>query len=101
MAIDVTRTDDGDRSILRIAGALDVNDTPKLSQSIDKLLQERRTHVVVDLSGLNQIDSSGVGALVLLHRSVRASGGQVQIINARDQPLALFKQLRMDKFFSL
>ena len=43
------------------------------------------------------IDSSGVGALVSLYKRVRAQGGNVVIKGVRDQPLAIFRLLRLDK----
>jgi anti-sigma B factor antagonist len=97
--IDFARTDHDDVSNLRIAGTLDVITAPELGATIDKLVEERRTRVVVDLAGLDLIDSSGVAVLVALYKRVRAMGGQVQVTNARDQPLAIFKLLRMDKVF--
>jgi anti-sigma B factor antagonist len=57
--------------------------------------------VVVDLSGLDLIDSSGVAALVKLYKGVRGTGGAIAMTGARDQPLAIFKLLRMDKVFNL
>jgi anti-sigma B factor antagonist len=99
--IDFSRSDQGDVSNLRIAGTLDVNTAPELAPAIDKLVEERRTRVVVDLSGLDLIDSSGVAALVALYKRSRAHGGQVSVQGARDQPLAIFKLLRMDKVFTI
>ena len=57
--------------------------------------------MIVDLSGLDLIDSSGVAALVKLYKGVRSGGGAITISGARDQPLAIFKLLRMDKVFNL
>ena len=99
MPIEFSRTDQGDVSNVRIVGQLDVNTAPDLSSLIDSLVNEKRTRVVVDLAGLELIDSSGVAVLVALYKRVRAAGGQVQVTNARDQPLAIFKLLRMDKVF--
>jgi anti-sigma B factor antagonist len=99
--IDYARTDQGEVSNLRIAGTLDVNTAPELAPAIDKIVDDKRTRVVVDLAGLDLIDSSGVAALVALYKRVRANGGEVKVINARDQPLAIFKLLRMDKVFAL
>ena len=56
---------------------------------------------MVDLSGLDLIDSSGVAALVKLYKGVRGVGGTIEMTGARDQPLAIFKLLRMDKVFDL
>jgi anti-sigma B factor antagonist len=99
--IDFSRTDKGDISNVRIAGTLDVNTASELGSLIDQLVNEKRTRVVVDLAGLELIDSSGVAVLVAMYKRVRAVGGQVQVTNARDQPLAIFKLLRMDKVFLL
>jgi anti-sigma B factor antagonist len=98
--IDFSRNDQDDVSNLRIAGTLDVNTAPELAPVIDKLVEQKRPKVVVDLSGLELIDSSGVAALVALYKRIRAQGGVVQVTKARDQPLAIFKLLRMDKVFA-
>jgi len=74
---------------------------PELMPTIDQLVDERRPRVIVDLSALDIIDSSGVAALVALYTRLRAVGGQVTVTGARDQPLAIFKLLRMDKVFSI
>ena len=86
---------------IAVRGMLDVNTAPTLAERVDQILAERPSKVVVDLSGLDIIDSSGVAVLVKLYKGVRAQGGQVQITGARDQPLAIFKLLRMDKVFAL
>ena len=43
------------------------------------------------------VDSSGVGALVSLYKRVRGQGGEVVVIGLRDQPLAIFRLLRLDR----
>ena len=55
--------------------------------------------ITVDLSALRLIDSSGVGVLVSLFKRIRASGGEVRLEGLRDQPLAIFKLLRLDRVF--
>lgn len=86
---------------LSIRGSLDINSAPALGEEIDKLVATRPATVTVDLSALDLIDSSGVAALVKLYKGVRNGGGAVTIAGARDQPLAIFKLLRMDKVFNL
>jgi anti-anti-sigma regulatory factor len=43
------------------------------------------------------VDSSGVGALVSLYKRARAQGGAVIVTGLRDQPLAIFRLLRLDR----
>ena len=57
--------------------------------------------MIVSLAGLDLIDQSGVAVIVGLYKRVRATGGQVNVVGARDQPLAIFMLLRMDRVFGL
>lgn len=86
---------------LAVRGSLDINTATQLAEEIDRIVATKPTKVAVDLSGLDLIDSSGVAALVKLYKGVRGIGGAVAITGARDQPLAIFKLLRMDKVFNL
>ncbi len=96
---DVTKTNNETK--LTIRGSLDINTAPALGEEIDKIVANKPGKVSVDLSTLDLIDSSGVAALVKLYKGVRGVGGAVSIVGARDQPLAIFKLLRMDKVFNL
>jgi anti-sigma B factor antagonist len=96
---DVQRTTNETR--LTIRGSLDINTAPALAEEIDKIVATKPDKVAVDLAALDLIDSSGVAALVKLYKGVRGAGGAVAIQGARDQPLAIFKLLRMDKVFNL
>ena len=92
-----SRSDTGDVTILRIEGALDAMSTPELRPVIDAIVADKRPRVDVELSGLRLIDSSGVGAIVSLYKRMRAQGGLVAVKGLRDQPLAIFRLLRLDR----
>jgi anti-sigma B factor antagonist len=96
---DVQRSDKA--TTLAVRGSLDINTAPHVADEVDRIINEKPKTVIVDLSGLDLIDSSGVAALVKLYKGVRSAGGLITISGARDQPLAIFKLLRMDKVFNL
>lgn len=98
-AFDVQRS--SNTTTLTVRGSLDINTAAQLGEEIDRILGDKPTLVVVDLSGLDLIDSSGVAALVKLYKGVRAVGGNLTISGVRDQPLAIFRLLRMDRVFDL
>ena len=54
-----------------------------------------------DLSNLKLIDSSGLGALISLYKQARSNGGTVSFVGVADQPLVLFKLLKLDRVFAL
>jgi anti-anti-sigma factor len=82
---------------LRIEGELDAVSIPDVRPTIDALIAERHSRIVVDLSRLRLIDSSGVGALVFLYKKAKEYGGVVTVQGLRDQPLSIFKLLRLDR----
>ena len=96
-----TREDDGDVTVLRISGSLDALSTPELRPTIDALVAEKRPIITVDLSDLRLIDSSGVGAIVSLYKRMRALGAKVEVVGLKDQPLAIFRLLRLDRIFTV
>lgn len=98
-SFEVTRTIQTTTLVVR--GSLDINTASALSEEIDKIVATKPARVVCDLSSLDLIDSSGVGALVKLYKNLRSNGGKLELKGVRDQPLAIFKLLRMDKVFDL
>jgi anti-sigma B factor antagonist len=86
-----------DLTLLTIDGQLDALTAPDLRGEIDKLVDRGPARIEVDLTNLRLIDSSGIGALVSLYKRMRAQGGKVEIKGLRDQPLAIFRLLRLDR----
>lgn len=98
---DFSRSDQGDETVLRIDGVLDALTVPNIRKTLDALVAEKRKKIVVDLSNLRLIDSSGVGVIVSLYKRCKEFGGTVHITGLKDQPLAIFKLLRLDRVFAM
>ena len=95
------RSDEGERTTLRIRGQLDALSVAELRPLLDQVVEQGRRDVTVDLSELRLVDSSGVGALVSLYKRVRGAGGEVKFIGVTAQPLVIFRLLRLDVVFEL
>lgn len=96
-----TRTDNGDETVVRIEGVLDAVTTPEIRPIIEAVVGEKRMAITVDVQALRLIDSSGVGVIVSLFKRAKVYGGQVKIVGLKDQPLTIFKLLRLDRVFEL
>lgn len=102
MALTYSTTDNDDNElVLKIGGQLDALSASELMPTVDKIIAEKRSVIVVELSDLELIDSSGVAAIVALYKRNKAAGGKLRVVGAKDQPLAIFKLLRMDKVFNM
>lgn len=97
----VSRDASGGPTVLRIQGVLDAVAVPRIRPAIEALIAERPPSITVDFSSLRLIDSSGVGLIVGLFKRCRTFGGAVQVSGLKDQPLAIFRLLRLDRIFVL
>jgi anti-sigma B factor antagonist len=88
---------ENDALVLYIRGELDAVTVEEIRESLDQVATARHRTVIIDLSGLRVIDSSGVGSIVSLYKRVRAYGGQVAVRGAKEQPLAIFRLLKLDR----
>ena len=94
-----SRVDKGEETLLTIEGVLDALTAPEIRPTIDALVDEKRMSILVDLSSLRLIDSSGVGVIVSLFKRCKAFGGVVRVDGLKNQPLAIFRLLRLDRLF--
>lgn len=97
-----TRTDNSSvECVVRIEGALDVHTAPEIRAVFDEIVAAGRHVVLIDLSALTSLDSSGVGAIVSLFKRVKTTGGRVIVRGVQNQPLAICKLLKLDRVFGL
>ena len=99
--MDHSMTDYLNTKTLRVQGELDALSSPELRTTLDVLTRDEGCSIKVDLSDLKLLDSSGVGFLVSLYKRARANGGSVSFVGVADQPLSMFKLLRLDRVFEL
>ena len=70
--------------LFRLTGLLDAFSEPTFRKVIGKYVEEGPKHVILDLSQIDFVDSSGIGALVHLKKQADTNGGTSQIVtNAR------------------
>lgn len=77
-------TDDG-VVVVSPRDRLDLASAPALRTRLLDLVEAGHTRLVVDLSGVELIDSSGLGALVTGFEAAREVGGDLKIMSPREQ----------------
>ncbi|MFG1777824.1 STAS domain-containing protein [Micromonospora sp. NPDC049048] len=62
-------------TVVEVVGEVDMSTTPQLRDRLHEVAQGGARVVVVDLTGVGFLDSSGVGALVVAYKDLRERGG--------------------------
>ena len=78
------------------AGELDVHTAPALQAELDPLSRTPGAGVVVDLSAVGFIDSTGLGVLVTALKHIRESAGTLDVVVASPRVLKVFVLTGLD-----
>jgi anti-anti-sigma factor len=96
--LDVRRVDHPLGVVLTLAGELDLATAPVLQERLDAAMRGTAA-VVIDLSRLRFIDSSGLGMLVAAERQLRDSGGQLVLVRGPQAVHRPFELTGLDSHF--
>jgi anti-sigma B factor antagonist len=77
VALLITATTDQGVTVLQCSGRVVLGESAGLRDAIRDALSRGETHIVLDLTGVNYIDSSGIGELVSGYTVTRNSGGNL------------------------
>ncbi|MFD8518747.1 anti-sigma factor antagonist [Streptomyces capillispiralis] len=87
----------GDRTIVRVGGEIDVYTAPKLRE----LVNDGSFHLVVDMEGVDFLDSTGLGVLVGGLKRVRAHEGSLRLVCNQERILKIFRITGLTKVFPI
>ena len=88
---------DGATAVIRPEGRLTVVSTAGLRALVAETVAAGHTHVVVDLSQTDFIDSSGLGALVAGLKTARQAGGDLRIARPTEQVRTVLELTNLDR----
>jgi len=89
----------GDRTVVEVGGEIDVYTAPKLREQLVELVNDGNFHLVVDMEGVDFLDSTGLGVLVGGLKKVRAHDGSLQLVCNQDRLLKIFRITGLAKVF--
>ena len=90
-----------DYTVLDVGGEVDVYTAPRLRERLVELIDGGARKVVVDLSRVDFLDSTGLGALIGARRKTHAFMGSFAIVCTQERMLKLFRITSLDKVFAI
>ncbi len=90
----------GEFTIVEMSGRMTVNDEPGLlRQAVAETLRRGSKQVVLDLSGVQYIDSTRLGELISAHVSLMRQGGMLKLVGTPDKIRELLHVAGLDRVF--
>jgi anti-sigma B factor antagonist len=88
LGVEIERSANG-HAVVALAGELDLSTIPRFEGHLLEELRDRES-VIVDLTRLTFIDSSGIGVLIKAHRAVNSAGGLHLVVSDGSQVERVF-----------
>jgi anti-sigma B factor antagonist len=97
-----TRQIEPDITVVEISGRLGMgNVLVSIESAVRRLIEEGARKLIVDLAGLNHIDSAGMGALMACGGLIEQKGGRMRVAGARGVVAKAFDIIHMDRIVGL
>ena len=99
-------------TVVELAGRMTVDNIYSLTKSIEKNVfpftgkiedstGEGSCRVILDMKGVEKIDSSGLGTILFLAKKCRALGNDLKIVSIPPQVKMVFEIVKFDKIFHI
>jgi anti-sigma B factor antagonist len=84
--------------IVELEGMLVIGrESQQVESTIEKMVQDGKKKLIVDLAKVSYVDSSGIGILVGSFGHCKRGGGAMRLIGVRDNILKIMKLTRVDE----
>ena len=88
-------------AVCYVEGEIDINSSPAIKKSFDKLIAAKTQKIVINLSGVTYVDSSGLATLVEILKNMKAYGGRLRLTNLSSKVKSLFEITKLEKLFEI
>ena len=84
-----------------LKGDIYVDQADELVDVFNSIVEKRPQEVIIDISGLKSITSSGIGKIVLLYKNLHEKNTRLKIIGVNDTIMQIFKIVKLDKLVEI
>jgi anti-sigma B factor antagonist len=98
-AVDVTHRDGW--AVVAVIGELELATAPRLRQEVVSLVGRGEHRIVLDLTGVDFIDSVGLGVVVGALKRTRGREGDLLVVAPDERIRSLFRLTRLDEIIEL
>jgi len=102
MSLDIQQREREGITVLEMKGRITVGpEATALREKIATLTASNIRNVVLNLAGVDYIDSTGLGALVVCATSARKAGGNVKLVNLSKRNIELLVMTKLATVFEI
>jgi anti-sigma B factor antagonist len=96
-----SRTVDDRTAVVAPVGEVDLHTAPEIKRRIAELSDQGYTQIVVDLSRINYLDSTGLGVLVGALKRLREKDGELRLVHPTPRVMRVLEITRLVNVFQI
>lgn len=102
MTLEITTSRHADQTaVLTVSGRLSAVNVAELRAAMAAVVDDGRRHVILELSGVHFIDSSGLGGVIAGLKMARQAGGDLRLVAPGQQVMMILKLTNLDQILSV
>ena len=90
-----------DMTVCYVEGEIDINTAPDIKKAFEKLTAKKTPKIVINLTKVTYVDSSGLATLVEMLKKMRSYGGRMRLTNMSNKIKSLFEITKLEKLFEI
>lgn len=102
MSIEIQQREREGINVLDLNGRLTVGgEVSTYRERLQKLIDAARTNIILNLKGVDYIDSTGLGALVMSYTSLQRAGGKIKLLHLSRRGIELLVMTKLTTIFEV
>ena len=92
---------DGDQIIIRPGTDVVASMAAGFKEELLSAINSSQGTVVIDLDGVEMVDSVGIGVIIASHNTLNQAGRKLKVVNVTKDILGLFTTMRLNRRFTV
>jgi anti-sigma B factor antagonist len=101
MSLEITTTEREGVVIVAMKGRLTVGEASVPREKVNELVAAGKVNIIFDLAGVDYIDSTGLGGLVICFTSIKKAGGALKLLNLNKRNIELLVLTKLHTIFEV
>jgi len=89
------------KAVIRLQGKVMISEaSDRIGAAVEELVRAGTRTVIIDLSGVTALDSTGIGYLIAGYNRITAAGGEMRMAGATGHIMQNFRVNQLDRVFA-
>jgi len=88
-------------NVLALDGEIDLHISPRIAEDLNAMIARKPDPLIVDLTQVSYVDSSGIAVLIQAMQKVEKYGGKFALAGMQESVRSIFEIARLDQVFRI